>query len=389
MTTMNYQVQIISEEKGKGLIALSSYKDGDEIFTEKPLVSCQFSWNADCGYLACDNCMQPLETAEENARRLTGNKNLILPHQECCETQKNKITQCPACGIGYCSVDCLNEAYQKYHQVVCLQSRVKDPSNPLIRLKETWKQMHYPPETATIMLIAKIIAIVNQSPDKAAVLSGFNEFCHKTINNDQQIVHNLLGDKFIGQIDVLREMMEYTINTEHVPHWTTPEGFRSLLGLIGTNGQGIGTSAFSRWVKNVTALELPADERIHVDKFIDQLYDQMDEVAGSFLNNEGSGLYALQSSINHSCSPNAIIEFPYSNSTLVVKAIKNIQPGEEVTIGYLDECELERSRHSRQKALSSLYLFKCQCDKCIDQADDPDVTSDDDDDEDDDDMSSD
>lgn len=99
-------------------------------------------------------------------------------------------------------------------------------------------------------------------------------------------------------------------------------------------------------------------------------------VVGSFLNNEGSGLYVVQSAMNHSCAPNAIVGFPYSNSTLVVKAIRDIQPGEEICMSYLDECELERSRYSRQKALSSSYLFICHCDKCQSQANDPDVTSD-------------
>lgn len=99
-------------------------------------------------------------------------------------------------------------------------------------------------------------------------------------------------------------------------------------------------------------------------------------VVGSFLNNEGSGLYILQSSVNHSCTPNAIAEFPYSNSTLVLKAIRDIQVGEEICTSYLDECELERSRYSRQKALSSLYLFVCHCDKCQAQINDPNVTSD-------------
>ena len=47
------------------------------------------------------------------------------------------------------------------------------------------------------------------------------------------------------------------------------------------------------------------------------------EVVGSFLDNEGSGLYTLQSAINHSCVPNAIVEFPYSNNVLVLKAIRN------------------------------------------------------------------
>ena len=76
--------------------------------------------------------------------------------------------------------------------------------------------------------------------------------------------------------------------------------------------------------------------------------------------------------------PNAVVEFPYSNSTLVLKATRDIQPEEEICIAYLDECVLERSRHSRQKALSSLYLFICQCNKCFSQVDDPDVTSEED-----------
>ena len=74
-------------------------------------------------------------------------------------------------------------------------------------------------------------------------------------------------------------------------------------------------------------------------------------VAGTFMNNEGSGLYALQSTCNHSCEPNAEVTFPYSNSTLAVKATKSIKSGEEIFISYVDECCLERSRHSRQKEL--------------------------------------
>lgn len=100
------------------------------------------------------------------------------------------------------------------------------------------------------------------------------------------------------------------------------------------------------------------------------------------MNNEGSGLYVLQSSVNHSCVPNAVVEFPYSNNTLVLKAIRDIKVGEEICTSYLDECQLERSRHSRQQALSSLYLFVCHCDKCQAQANDPDVTSDEESDED-------
>lgn len=66
----------------------------------------------------------------------------------------------------------------------------------------------------------------------------------------------------------------------------------------------------------------------------------------------------------------------------MLKALAPIQQGEEICISYLDECMLERSRHSRHKVLRENYVFICQCPKCRAQASDPDETSEDDDDDD-------
>lgn len=74
--------------------------------------------------------------------------------------------------------------------------------------------------------------------------------------------------------------------------------------------------------------------------------------AGSFLNTEGSGIYSLQSICNHSCIPNAEPSFPYGNHCLQLKAVTDINPGDEILISYLDECMLTRSKHSRQKVFS-------------------------------------
>ncbi|CAB0036575.1 unnamed protein product [Trichogramma brassicae] len=375
MEQSGYEVRIVNDEIGKGLFATKYYKEGDVIFEENPLVSCQFAWNQDYKYLVCDFCFKPLETAEENVRRLTNNKAFVLPYPECCETDKASITECEACGTKFCSSNCLNEALTKYHQSLCLQTKDINDFHPLVQLKETWKQMHYPPETATIMLITRMVAMINQATDKQAIISAFSQFCNKTVNEAQEITHNLLGDKFIGQIDVLRQMVCKAVDTHLVPEWFTEEGFRNLMALIGTNGQGIGSSPLSKWTKNFEALELPKNERKHIDEIIDKIYDDIDKVAGTFLNNEGSGLYSLQSCINHSCFPNAIVEFPHGNSRLAIKAIQDMHPGQEICISYLDECNTSRSRHSRQKILKSQYLFICQCDKCILEADDSDRTS--------------
>lgn len=145
--------------------------------------------------------------------------------------------------------------------------------------------------------------------------------------------------------------------------------------MIGTNCQGIGTSSFAAWVKNVEQLDISEAGKEHVDRLINHLYAQLENTAGTFLDIEGSGLYSLQSKINHSCSPNAEIRFPFSNHILQVVALRTIQEDEEICISYFDECQIRRSRYSRQKYLQDYYLFRCECEKCLEQVADPNQTS--------------
>lgn len=369
------EVRIIGEPIGKGLFATRNFKSGEIIFEERPLVSCQFLWNAAYGYLACDYCMRPLETAEENASRLAQNPQLSLPYPECCDSKKDSVVECPHCDASYCSRDCRASAWSQYHETLCLRSFTPDPTHPLVMLQDAWKQMHYPPETACIMLLARIIATVRQATDKEGAIALFMQFCHRTVNEEEEIAHKLLGAEFHDQLETLRSMMEKALWAPEIQHWLTQDGFRSLVALVGTNGQGIGTSPLSRWVRNCDAVEVGTPEREKLDRLIDSIYEQLEKEAGGFLNNEGSGLYPLQSSCNHSCDPNAMPTFPYNNFHLVMTAVKDITAGDEICVSYLDECNLDRSRHSRNIILRENYLFTCRCRKCLEQASDPDVTS--------------
>lgn len=47
--------------------------------------------------------------------------------------------------------------------------------------------------------------------------------------------------------------------------------------LVGRNGQGVGTSPFSEWVKKVSELHLPVEEKQQLDSFIDQVYEELNE----------------------------------------------------------------------------------------------------------------
>lgn len=238
--------------------------------------------------------------------------------------------------------------------------------------------MHFPPETSSVMLIARLLALMHQSNNHEEIQAQILQFCHRTVNEDCELTHKLLGEKFADQIVLLHELLLKAVPHDGVEHFLTLDGFQSLLALIGTNGQGVGTSAVSQWVTKCSNLRLPLEQKKELDAFIDTMYENMDAHSGSFLNNEGVALFQMQSACNHSCIPNAEPRFLHNNSRLSLVALKDIEPGEEICISYLDECSLECSRYSRQKILTENYLFICQCTKCLEQADDPNITSDED-----------
>uniref|UniRef100_A0A673BID4 Protein-lysine N-trimethyltransferase SMYD5 n=1 Tax=Sphaeramia orbicularis TaxID=375764 RepID=A0A673BID4_9TELE len=343
------EVRFIDNVKGKGLFAKKSIKKGDSIFIERPLVSAQFLWNALYKYKACEYCLRALETAEENARRLSGIPGLNLPHPELCRVRPELHQACPQCQVMYCSSECRQAAADQYHKVLCLGPSHEDPDHPINKLKDAWRTMHYPPETSSIMLMARMVAAVKQAKDKAHWQKLFSHFCSRTANEEEEIAHKLLGEQFRGQLALLHSLFSEALYDDHLSRWFVPEGFRSLFALVGTNGQGIGTSSLSQWVHACDALELPFCE--------------------------------LNIFVSVDCIPNAEASFPDNNFLLHLSALSDISPGEEICISYLDCCQRDRSRHSRHKILRENYLFVCSCPKCVSQMDELDMTSEEEDEE--------
>ncbi|XP_044740505.1 SET and MYND domain-containing protein 5 [Chrysoperla carnea] len=364
------EVRLINEIKGRGLIATKQFKQGDVLFSEKPLVSCQFPWNEAYGYLACHHCMSPLENVLQCAARLSNNPAIELAFTEL--DQPPTIYPCSMCGVKYCSTECQVESYNQYHRTMCLGTTEIVEEHPLNILVEAWKKFHYPPETCSILLLVRIVATIQQSDNSDATLNEFMQFCHRVTNDKDRIVHKLLGQQFEQQIEQMRLLFINAISTEKVDHWCTPEGFRSLFALLGTNCQGIGTNAVTRWYNRVqdflkTNTTISEEEKDRFETSIDKLYyEDFENATGSdFLDNEGSGLFKKQSLINHSCTPNAEVCFLNDNFQLSIRALKDIECEEEICISYLPPCQLEDSdREERQETLSENYLFICRCSRC-------------------------
>uniref|UniRef100_A0A672SKZ7 Protein-lysine N-trimethyltransferase SMYD5 n=1 Tax=Sinocyclocheilus grahami TaxID=75366 RepID=A0A672SKZ7_SINGR len=335
------EARFIDKVKGKGLFAKRPFRKGDTILAEQPLVSSQFLWNALYKYRACEYCLRALETAEENARRLSGLPALSLPHPELCKVRPDRHQACPHCQVMYCSAECRQAAWEQHHKLLCLGPSHHDPDHPVNKLQDAWRSVHYPPETSSIMIMARMVATIKQAQDKERWQKLFSHFCSRTANEEEEIAHKLLGEKFRGQLALLRNLFTTALYEDRLSQWFTPEGFRSLFSLVGTNGQGIGTSSLSQWVHACDALELPSQQREQLDSFIDQLYKDIDKVK----------IYAG------------------------FLALSDISPGEEICISYLDCCQRDRSRHSRHKILRENYLFVCSCQKCTSQMADADMTS--------------
>jgi SET domain-containing protein len=76
-------------------------------------------------------------------------------------------------------------------------------------------------------------------------------------------------------------------------------------------------------------------------------------------------IFPLISYFNHSCAPNALIDFGGSNVGLIY-AYKNISKGEEITINYLENNITYINQAARQKRLN-YWRFNCNCSLCTSQ----------------------
>uniref|UniRef100_A0A0G4IEN2 SET domain-containing protein n=1 Tax=Chromera velia CCMP2878 TaxID=1169474 RepID=A0A0G4IEN2_9ALVE len=74
----------------------------------------------------------------------------------------------------------------------------------------------------------------------------------------------------------------------------------------------------------------------------------------------GIALFRTVAMTNHSCWPNAEVDYTLDKRS-IVRALRDVLPGEEIVQSYIDEAlPLDK----RQKALRTDYGFMCRCSKC-------------------------
>ncbi|KAK2920352.1 hypothetical protein Q8A73_002556 [Channa argus] len=77
------------------------------------------------------------------------------------------------------------------------------------------------------------------------------------------------------------------------------------------------------------------------------------------LQETGVGLYPSLSLLNHDCRPNCVMVF--EGTKLQLRAVRDINPAEELTISYIETLSLTEDR---QRQLEDQYHFTCHCQRC-------------------------
>ncbi len=63
---------------------------------------------------------------------------------------------------------------------------------------------------------------------------------------------------------------------EECDSWFNSDSFKQLFSSIGRNSQNISTSPLSVWVKNVSNLKITQFDKTEMDKYIDKIYEDID-----------------------------------------------------------------------------------------------------------------
>lgn len=141
----------------------------------------------------CQFCLTPLESAEENASRLT-NEQIRLPFSDCCTTDKTKHVSC-SCNEKYCSNECRRQAYQHYHRILCPMEELnlkKDIKSKIEKLVNFWKE-NQNQQASFILLLIKIISRIKHDSEFANELKQLSE---NKENYVDKFTNKIFGKKY-------------------------------------------------------------------------------------------------------------------------------------------------------------------------------------------------
>ena len=332
---------IITNSKGRGLVANEDIEEGTLILSEYPSYLAQYPINKK-HFPACPKCLAPIQHVNKYLKKML---NVETEYEQCMDA-----VECPSCNIQYCTP--LHLESDILHSALCGNSAF----NELIRW---WSVVHGMPEWTTPELPLRIcFDLILRNKDFAVAFSEseISGFVHSIKNPyyEEEVIDHLTSKSFLEYFDLCQKSFrEGTFVLFGSPIDLPMNIFKSIILACALNGQGAGTSPLD-------ALRIMADFE---DEVMEELAMDLQTEYHEFTHCEGTALYPTHALINHSCDPNAVCQFTNLNESdlqdakIEVLAIRNIPKGSEIYISYNESDD--KSRYNFE-----MYKFVCQCQIC-------------------------
>ncbi|KAJ9478921.1 putative protein lysine methyltransferase SET5 [Pseudozyma hubeiensis] len=320
--------------KGKGLVATRAFPRGELLFTEDAYIATPPPEAFDqmsSGEL-CAQCFLPISSAP-----------VALA-----------VKNCNKCKYRFCTSACWKQAMATHHTLLCTGSNAE--AKELMRLiaEHKWQSLH-----SVARSLARLLSTLTEGyqGEGRKRTGGKGEDLAETYG-DFDTVHARLSS-----FATVSELQRRSRN----PGWSTEKSsFESILSSAHTAlCTALDPSSPSR-NPNTTLTLTPTQTSLLQPLFTLPTFLKL--LGRSNINMEKfGGLYSLHSFLNHSCSPNVEIRHVpqrgiLASMKIAALALRDIQPGEELVISYIDPTtRLGR----RQLLLYRDYCFgPCTCTKC-------------------------
>ena len=391
--------------KGKGAFAVRAVRAGEPLFRERPLVAMQHLRNRR-QLNVCQHCFAFVGPLEAQVERLLRHRHgevgegvaarlaAGLPLAEGFR-RPGPVGCRGGCDAAYCSAGCADRAWEEHHCLLCpgaAKGKRKrggeeyPGDSPLAEFYEhadLTNDIFVLAATALAKVLARAQKLQGGTPgqaDPAEALSYVQSLTrawapfatgHKAVWWDcVQAPNGEAREDFVALLqrmagDSLHLLKAAIYDVRFAPLFDLGV-YSSLVGMFEMNNLAlVGSSPVEAYFHHVDELEEGA-EKDRVQAVTRPLLDLLD--ADYYQARSGTAFYSLQSCLNHSCVPNAeALEgaAPAPGGAgqapvALVSALRDVAPGEELTISYIDE---EMSLPEREAALAD-YGFLCRCPKC-------------------------
>ena len=385
--------------KGKGLFATKAFKTGESALAETALCCTQNVDEVLRQVPVCMHCLVSLETPQRIVSRVTSDKTLAnaLPHVDLFP-RKSKIycrNRPEGCTAMFCSSRCADEAWRQYHFVGCVGNMTEDGKAAYIEfVQENWEQggVDYS-DTHFFAFRFLCIALsrhrlqglplnVAYAPVAQLIRAPLKKFNFTFLLGDEESVEAKYNSfiKFKANPEEHPAVVE--ASKELKKDTMLEKGHKMLQRILSWNASEQEFFTIVRWSELLGAVLLNGQERTpnspftEYNEFLQKFPDGESQwkalkkkLGGSSVVNKchssskGQGIYTIGACFNHSCEPNLQILYSEENDeTLVAVCIRDIAPGDECTISYINE---EMRYIERHQQLFEHYLFDCLCAKCV------------------------